>query len=432
MISATRPPDHFPGHTGPGHAASSLTENLRGNAAQSDFPGSLPGNAAESSLAGNLPDNATESDLAGNLPGNAAGCSQAEGDPARIGASIDRPAPPGQWQRLLADALSDPHELCTLLALDPALVLPAIEAARGFALRVPRGYVARMRPGDPKDPLLLQVLPAGAELAAVDGYLADPVGDMGSRAGAGLLRKYAGRALLVATGACAVHCRYCFRRHFPYDQESALRDGWQPALDQLRAASDVHEVILSGGDPWSLSDRRLRQLTDGLQELPQLRRLRIHTRYPVVLPERVDAGLLAWLEELKLQVVVVVHANHANEIDDSVRQACARLAGVGATLLNQSVLLAGINDSVDALAQLSEALFAARVLPYYLHVLDKVQGAAHFDIDTKRALALHQELAACLPGYLVPRLVREIPGAKAKTPVGPGTPGAIPEISFAQ
>ncbi|AMN47503.1 lysine 2,3-aminomutase [Steroidobacter denitrificans] len=333
--------------------------------------------------------------------------------------------PTGHWQQLLADALSDPRELCSLLALDPDLVLPAIQAARGFALRVPRGYVARMRPGDPKDPLLLQVLPVGAELVAVDGYLTDPVGDMDSRAGSGLLQKYAGRALLVTTGACAVHCRYCFRRHFPYGQESALHGGWQPALAQLRAAPDIHEVILSGGDPWSLSDRRLRQLTDGLQELPQLRRLRIHTRYPVVLPERVDAGLLAWLGELKLQIVIVIHANHANEIDASVREACARLAGTGATLLNQSVLLAQINDDVDTLAQLSEALFAAKVLPYYLHMLDKVRGAAHFDIDTKRALALHQELAARLPGYLVPRLVREVAGANAKTPVGPNLPGTL-------
>lgn len=337
--------------------------------------------------------------------------------PGQFDEQSDPAQPAAAWQRLLADALSDPRELCSLLELDPALIMPAIEAARGFALRVPRGYVARMRRGDPQDPLLLQVLPVAAELIASEGYGADPVGDLGSRAAQGLLHKYAGRALLVATGACAVHCRYCFRRHYPYQHESALHHGWQPALEALRADPSITEVILSGGDPLSLSDRRLQQLTQGLRDLPQVRRLRIHTRYPIVLPERIDAGLLDWLTPLPLQIVVVIHANHANEIDHSVQRACARLAQAGATLLNQSVLLAGVNDSVEALAQLSEALFATQVLPYYLHMLDKVQGAAHFDIDERRAVALHQALAARLPGYLVPRLVREIAGADAKTPV---------------
>jgi EF-P beta-lysylation protein EpmB len=319
----------------------------------------------------------------------------------------------------LADAISDPAELCTVLGLDPALILPAIEAAKGFALRVPRSYVARMRYGDPNDPLLLQVLPVAAELEKTQGFVSDPVGDMERRAAPGLLNKYHGRALLIATGACAVHCRYCFRRHFPYAEESALQHGWQPALDRLRADASIDEVILSGGDPWSLSDRRLRQLTDALQAIPHVRRLRVHTRYPIVLPERVDCGLLDWLSGLRLQKVVVMHANHAREIDESVREACRKLAGAGATLLNQSVLLSGVNDTVEALAALSEALFETQVLPYYLHVLDKVQGAAHFDVGQARALQLHEQLTARLPGYLVPRLVREVPGAPAKTPVGP-------------
>ena len=322
-----------------------------------------------------------------------------------------------RWQQALADAITDPRELCEILDLDSGLIEAAIAAARGFALRVPRGYVARMRRGDPRDPLLLQVMPLAAELTAANGYGIDPVGDLSSRSAPGLLHKYEGRALLVATGACAVHCRYCFRRHFPYADDSAAQHGWQPALDQLRGDASINEVILSGGDPWSLSDRRLRQLTDALRGLPHVRRLRIHTRYPIVLPERIDAGLLEWLAGVELQKVVVVHANHANEIDPLVARACDQLAAAGATLLNQSVLLAGVNDSAAALAELSEALFAIRVLPYYLHVLDKVQGAAHFDIDEARALELHEELAARLPGYLVPRLVREIPGAAAKTPV---------------
>ena len=319
------------------------------------------------------------------------------------------------WQQALADAIADPAELCAVLGLDPALIEPAFAAAGKFPLRVPRGYVARMRRGDPRDPLLLQVLPGAAELVSTPDFNTDPVGDIASSTVPGLLHKYAGRALVVATGACAVHCRYCFRRHFPYAEQSALRQGWEPVIARLQADPSIHEVILSGGDPLSLSDRRLTQFTDELQAVRHVRRLRIHTRYPVVLPERVDAGLLKWLARVPLQKVVVIHANHANEIDAQVQRACTDLASVGATLLNQSVLLAGVNDSVATLAQLSESLFATRVLPYYLHLLDKVQGAAHFDVDERRALQLHRELTATLPGYLVPRLVREIAGAPAKT-----------------
>lgn len=338
-------------------------------------------------------------------------------DPIAFAAAPQKGADGPGWQQLLADAVSDPRELCTLLELDPALILPAVAAAKDFALRVPRSYVARMRKGDPNDPLLLQILPVAAETAVVEGFVSDPVGDMDRRAAQGLLHKYRGRALLVATGACAVHCRYCFRRHFPYGEESALQQGWQPALEHLRADPTITEVILSGGDPWSLSDRRLKQLTDALQEIPHIRRLRVHTRYPIVLPERIDGGLLAWLQGVRLQKVVVMHANHAREIDASVRLACQQLSAAGVTLLNQSVLLKGVNDNVADLAGLSEALFETHVLPYYLHVLDKVQGAAHFDLPESRALQLHQELTARLPGYLVPKLVREIAGAPAKTAV---------------
>ena len=330
---------------------------------------------------------------------------------------FDSPARGPGWQQLLADAVTDPKELCSLLELDPALVLPAINAAKDFALRVPRSYVARMRKGDPNDPLLLQVLPVSAETQVVEGFVTDPVGDLDRRAAQGLLHKYQGRALLVTTGACAIHCRYCFRRHFPYGEESALQQGWQAASEHLRADTSIDEVILSGGDPWSLSDRRLKQLTDALQTLPHIRRLRIHTRYPIVLPERIDCGLLDWLKGVRLQKVVVMHANHAREIDEPVRQACRQLTAAGATLLNQAVLLKGVNDTVNALAELSEALFETHVLPYYLHVLDKVQGAAHFDLPVARALELHRELTAQLPGYLVPKLVREVAGAPAKTAV---------------
>ena len=324
-----------------------------------------------------------------------------------------------RWQQVLADAITDPAELCEILGLDAAWAQAARGAMADFPLRVPRGFVNRMRRGDPRDPLLLQVLPLAAELQPAAGFGLDPVGDMASRTGPGLLHKYSGRVLLVATGACAVHCRYCFRRHFPYGDESALADGWSATIDALRADTSISEVILSGGDPLSLSDRRLQQLTDALAELPHIRRLRMHTRYPVVLPERIDQGLLQWLGGLPLQKVIVIHANHAQELDEEVRRACADLAGAGATLLNQSVLLAGVNDDVAALAALSETLFAMHVLPYYLHVLDRVAGAAHFDVDEAAALRLHAQLTSVLPGYLVPKLVREVPGAASKTPVTP-------------
>jgi EF-P beta-lysylation protein EpmB len=336
---------------------------------------------------------------------------------------LDPVRPRMRWQQALAEAITDPGELCATLGLDASLAQAARAylsgATGGFPLRVPRGFVNRMRRGDPNDPLLLQVLPQAAELQAVVGFTQDPVGDLASKAAPGLLHKYTGRVLLVATGACAVHCRYCFRRHFPYSDESALVDGWRSTLEHLQADPTVTELILSGGDPLSLSDRRLQQLTDMLQAAPHVRRLRIHTRYPIVLPERVDEGLLHWLSGLQLQKVVVIHANHAQELDDEVRRACADLAGAGATVLNQSVLLAGVNDSVEALAALSEALFAIGVLPYYLHVLDRVAGAAHFDVDETTALRLHAGLTRLLPGFLVPRLVREVPGAPSKTPVTP-------------
>lgn len=321
------------------------------------------------------------------------------------------------WQQELAAAITDPRELCELLDLDPALIDGALASARDFPLRVPRNFAAKMRKADPRDPLLLQVLPVLAERVATKGFTRDPVGDLESRAAAGVLHKYEGRALVIATGACAVHCRYCFRRHFPYASESALQSGWAQAIAAIRADTTISEVILSGGDPLSLSDRRLRQFTDQLLSLTHVRRLRLHTRYPIVLPSRIDHGLLNWLGSLPIQRVVVLHANHAREIDIDVARACRDLAEAGATLLNQTVLLAGVNDSAATLAELSEALFAVGVLPYYLHVLDKVQGAAHFDVPEARAVELHKTLAGRLPGYLVPRLVREVAGAPAKMPI---------------
>ncbi|MFC3552172.1 EF-P beta-lysylation protein EpmB [Lysobacter cavernae] len=327
-----------------------------------------------------------------------------------------------RWQQLWRDAVRDPRELLALLGLDhmdmgPACLAISDAAAAHFPLRVPHGFVARMRRGDPHDPLLRQVLPLDDEMKPMPGFSLDAVGDGAAKAGHGVIRKYRGRALLVATGSCAVHCRYCFRRHFPYAEETAAAAGWRDAVELIRADTAIDEVILSGGDPWSLATPKLAELTDALATVPHLKRLRIHTRLPVVLPERVDDALLAWLGALPWPVTVVLHANHANEFDDAVDTALTRLRGTGATLLNQAVLLRGVNDSVDALAALSERGHAAGVLPYYLHQLDRVQGAAHFEVSDAQARQLHAALAARLSGYLVPKLVREVAGDPGKRPL---------------
>jgi len=318
------------------------------------------------------------------------------------------------WQQELACAISDPAELLAALHLDPAWLPAAQGAAQLFPLRVPRGFVARMRRGDPRDPLLRQVLPLAEEHLAAPGFSTDPVGDLAAMASPGVLHKYQGRVLLTATGACAVHCRYCFRRHFPYTESSAGTDHWQAALDYLAQEPSLREVILSGGDPLTLSERRLAEFIRAAAGIAHLERLRIHTRLPVVLPERITPELVRTLSSTRLSTVVVIHANHANEIDDAVIDALAPMRAAGVTLLNQSVLLRDVNDSAGALVALSETLFAAGVLPYYLHLLDRVQGAAHFEVPEDEARALMQQLTSQLPGYLVPRLVREIAGAPAK------------------
>lgn len=325
--------------------------------------------------------------------------------------------PAAHWQRELAQAVSDPLELCRLLDLDPHLALGA--AGGTFRLRVPRGFVGRMRRGDARDPLLLQVLPGRQELIEQAGFGADPLAEAGAMRVPGLLHKYHGRALLITTGACAIHCRYCFRREFPYASAHAEGARWRAALGHIAADRSIEELILSGGDPLSLTTARLAQLTDSLRALPHIRRLRLHTRTPVVLPERVDDELLAWISALPWPCVIVLHSNHANEIDLTVRAAAARLRAAGATLLNQSVLLAGVNDSVADLEALSQALWSAGVLPYYLHLLDRVRGAAHFEVDEARARELMAALATRLPGYLLPRLARELPGAASKTVLAP-------------
>ncbi|WP_077277813.1 EF-P beta-lysylation protein EpmB [Thioalkalivibrio denitrificans] len=326
------------------------------------------------------------------------------------------------WQRQQAAAITDPAQLIERLGLDRALLAAACRAAEPFRLRVPEPYVSRMRPGDPDDPLLRQVLPLDVECDDVAGFVDDPVADGEAMRAPGLLHKYPGRVLLVTTGACAVHCRYCFRRHFPYADANPARDAWDAALAYISERPDISEVILSGGDPLSLSDGRLAALAGALGEIPHLKRLRVHSRTPVVLPERITDALLEWLRPGRFETILVIHANHAREVDDALRQGMDRLRAAGVTLLNQSVLLRGVNDRVEDLKALSETLFQAGVLPYYLHQLDPVRGAAHFLVPDTRALALHRQLAASLPGYLVPRLVRELPGRESKTPLTESIP----------
>ncbi|MCL7713896.1 EF-P beta-lysylation protein EpmB [Stenotrophomonas mori] len=335
--------------------------------------------------------------------------------PAPALARVRAPSSAGtSWQALWRRAIRDPLELLEGLGLEAADLGVSQAALAQFALRVPRGFAARMRSGDPADPLLRQVLPIDAEMRPTPGFSFDAVGDGAARTASGVIQKYRGRALLVATGSCAINCRYCFRRHFDYAGENAARGGWADAVAGIAADPTVEEVILSGGDPLSLATHKLAELTDALAAVPHLRRLRIHSRLPVVLPERVDDELLDWLRALPWPVALVLHANHANEFDASVDRALARLRTAGAQLLNQAVLLRGVNDDVEALAALSERGFAAGVLPYYLHQLDRVQGAAHFEVDDARARALHAALTARLSGYLVPRLVREIAGDTGK------------------
>lgn len=326
-------------------------------------------------------------------------------------------AQPKSWQMLWREAIRDPRELLEMLALPHLAAKISDQAAARFPMRVPLGFVARMRRSDALDPLLRQVLPITEEDQLVEGFSFDAVGDAAAKGGTGIIHKYQSRALLITTGSCAIHCRYCFRRHFPYAHETAASQHWSEALAYLKSDTSITELILSGGDPLSLATGKLKELTDALNEVPHIKRLRIHTRLPVVLPERVDAELLAWLAGLPWPLAIVIHANHANELSPDVAAAASQLKQQGATVLNQAVLLKGVNDSADMQIRLSERLFEIGVLPYYLHQLDKVQGAAHFQIDDRQALDIHRRMMNVLPGYLVPKLVREIAGEASKTPL---------------
>lgn len=322
------------------------------------------------------------------------------------------------WQSQQSDLITDPLELLQLLQLSSEQLLSgAILASKQFQLRVPRAFVAKMQIGNPLDPLLLQVLPHHLELEEHAGFITDPLGEEQANQLLGVLHKYKSRFLLTLTGACAVHCRYCFRRHFPYQDNLPKDQDWPQIENYLQQHPEINEVIFSGGDPLSLSNRKLKLWIDRLNSVPQLKFLRIHSRVPIVIPSRLDPELLDILKNSRLHIILVVHSNHASELDDFTCAQLKQLRYQGVDVFNQSVLLKDVNDSAEILAQLSYRLFEANVLPYYLHVLDKVKGAHHFDLSTAQINTIYTELLAELPGYLVPKLVREIAGEKNKTPL---------------
>ena len=323
------------------------------------------------------------------------------------------------WQTQLAQAFTSITALCDYLQLDFVDLALSTEL-KHFPLRVPRNFAELMQPGNPNDPLLRQVLPLAEELIQLPGYSHDPVGDLAAVVREGLIHKYQGRVLFIVTGACAIHCRYCFRRNFPYSEQQLNREKLNQALSYIENQPDISEIILSGGDPLLLSDNKLAELFQRLQALPQIKRIRIHSRIPVVLPSRITPELLDIFLSTSQQIILVMHANHARELSPAVAEASRVLKQQAITLLNQSVLLAGVNDDADTLCELSERLFSLGVLPYYLHALDHAHGTGHFAVSDSKAIALLEAMRLRLPGYLVPKLVKEQAGAGAKTPLGKG------------
>ncbi|HHU0087244.1 TPA: EF-P beta-lysylation protein EpmB [Legionella pneumophila] len=316
------------------------------------------------------------------------------------------------WQKILAQGFTSTTDLLDFLEL------PRSEgnlfAEKQFPSRIPLGFAKRMQKGNPKDPLLLQVLAKEDELTEADDYVIDPLSESNTLI-KGLLHKYHGRVLLTLTGVCAVNCRYCFRRHFPYQANNPGRRGWKEVCAYIANDPSITEVILSGGDPLLAANLVLEELLQSLEEISHVHTLRIHTRIPIVLPERIDKELLDLLTNTRFKKVIVVHCNHPQELDESVLRACSDLKKAACYLLNQSVLLAGINDDAGILSRLSHALFDYGIMPYYLHLLDKVKGAAHFDMPFLRAQSIYRQLQSLVPGYLLPRLVREEPGKSSKT-----------------
>lgn len=319
------------------------------------------------------------------------------------------------WKQELADAVRDPSELCDLLNLDSVVAEKAKKANRDFPFLVPRGFISRMRPGDLNDPLLLQVLPRLEELDDVPNFVSDPVGEQAARQGTGLIQKYHGRCLLLVTSGCAVNCRYCFRREFPYAESGASPSSFAAAVGKVALDSSIQEVILSGGDPLLVDDDLLEDLIKKIASIPHVQRLRIHSRLPVVLPSRITEHFLRIMNETRLTVCLVIHSNHAAELDSTVAESLKKLGQAVGLRFNQAVLLRGVNDTAESLIRLSEKLLDLGVTPYYLHLLDPVRGASHFDVPEATGIRLVEELRNRLPGYAVPRLAREHPRSPSKT-----------------
>lgn len=320
------------------------------------------------------------------------------------------------WQKELAAAFTEPERLLDYLQIDSSELGADFAARKLFPMRVPRPFAERMEKGNIHDPLLMQVLPLRQEFVQASGFVTDPLLEQDSGI-KGMLHKYQSRVLLLVRGGCAVNCRYCFRRHFPYEDNHLNRDGWRLVLDQIAADENINEVIYSGGDPLMAKDSFLAWLTNEITQIPHIRHIRIHTRLPVVIPQRVTLEMLDWFTQTRLKSVMVLHINHANEVDEHLIGAIKMLKDQGVTLFNQSVLLKGINDSADAQVALNQTVYEAGVLPYYLHMLDKVAGASHFAVDDESARKIQAEVIKRLPGFLVPKLVREIGGQPGKTPL---------------
>ena len=319
------------------------------------------------------------------------------------------------WQSQYRNSIKSLEELCQAIELQIDQLPFSTDANDQFPLRAPWSYVERIEKSNPSDPLLLQILPHKNEEIKTSGFIKDPVGDLNSIKTPGLLKKYHGRALILTTGQCAIHCRYCFRRHFPYSLNNPRLDRWRSTLNEIKKDCSIKEIILSGGDPLSLSDSEIENLITALEPMSHVKRLRIHTRLPVVIPQRITEHIISMIKTTKLKIIVVLHINHAQEINSELSEQLKRLKSINCTLLNQSVLLRKINDDVNSIVSLSEALFSSGVMPYYLHLLDKVEGAAHFEVSEVTAIELMKKVSAILPGYLVPKLVKEEAGFLSKS-----------------